>query len=84
MWLVDRGGRQLGRQFQLGGRWGQLDNRVPKPHQQVQRGRMKIQSKKVSHEPVVAQAIGLQLSLQFLISVLAFASLGVLVVHRRG
>jgi hypothetical protein len=62
MWLVDRGGRQLARQSQLGGRWGQHDNGVPQPHQQVQRSRMKIQTKKVGHEPVVAQAIGLQLS----------------------
>jgi hypothetical protein len=57
---------------------------VAKPHQQAQRGRMKEQSKEVSHEAVITQSVRLQFPLQLFVPILAPATLGVFVVYRRG
>lgn len=53
------------------------------PNQQVQRGRMQIESEKVRREPVVAQTSSVQFNLEFLVAILTLTAHRVLVVYRR-
>lgn len=53
-------------------------------HQQVRRGGVQEQPEKIRHEPMIAQAVGMQPVFQFLVAVLAFAAQHVFVVRSLG
>ncbi len=67
---------------------GWVGDRASQRHQHVVRQAVHEHAKAVGHVAMIAQPIGAQLTLQFLVAVLAFAAFGILVVstlrkHRR-
>src|SRR5271157_40087 len=58
-----------------GRRW--IGRNVPQVNQQIERGRMQVQSKKIGEVAVIAQSVRLQSALEFFVAVLAFASVGI-------
>ena len=57
-----------------------LSHRATQPDQQVQRDRVQGEPKEVGHKTVIAQTVGTQTALEFLVAVLALTALRVLVV----
>lgn len=63
---------------------GSIGKNAEHPDHQIQRHRMHEQPEQICHEPVITQALATQVDLQFLVSVLAFSTLGVVVIDIKG